>query len=128
MEVALGFPDEGQGNDEPTPGQNTPGGLPPPSASNSSPQQSSPPPSASNTQPDPVPTKDQAMITNAAAEDVAITAAKESRRKKLKKIKLRQSNAEMLRYKQKLTGKQNQIEKQRRLPTMLRQRVNMVDY
>jgi len=85
MEVALGFPDEGQGNDESTPGQNTPGGLPPPSASNSSPQQSSPPPSASNTQPDPVPTKDQAMITNAAAEDVAITAAKESRRKKAEK-------------------------------------------
>ena len=85
MEVALGFPDEGQGNDEPTPGQNTPGGLPPPSASNSSPHQSSPPPSASHTQPDPVPTKDQAMITNDAAEDVAITAAKESRRKKAEK-------------------------------------------
>ncbi len=82
MEVALGFPDEGQGNDEPTPGNNDPGGLPPPSASQSNQQPSSPPPSASASDPEPTKSRDEPMITNDAAEDVAIAAAKESRRKK----------------------------------------------
>jgi len=80
MEVALGFPDQGQGNDEPSPGQNEPGGPPPPSSQSSAPASSSPPPTT--TSPDPAPSKAEPMVTNDNAEDVAVEAAKEAKRRK----------------------------------------------
>ena len=80
MEVALGFPDEGQGNDEPSPGQNDPGGPPPPSAQPQTQTAASPPPSSST--PEPSQSKDEPMVTNDNAEAVAVVAAKEAKRKR----------------------------------------------
>ena len=80
MEVALGFPDEGQGNDEPTPGNNEPGGLPPSSSNTTASQTSSPMPTT--TSPTPTSSKDEAMVTNDNAEAVDVAAANEAKRRK----------------------------------------------
>ncbi len=80
MEVALGFPDEGQGNDEPTPGNNEPGGLPPSAAKASSSQATAPPPAT--TSPSTSASANDAMVTNDNAETVDVAAAKEAKRRK----------------------------------------------
>jgi outer membrane biosynthesis protein TonB len=78
MEVALGFPDEGQGNDEPSPAlQNSPGGPPPAVSHTSAATSSSTPPSAA----DPSPTKGQDVITSDASEEIAIAKAREEKRR-----------------------------------------------
>lgn len=80
MEVALGFPDEGQGNDEPTPGNNEPGGLPPSATKASSSQATTPPPAT--TSPSTNASANDAMVTNDNAETVDVVAAKEVKRRK----------------------------------------------
>ncbi|MCO6461669.1 MAG: hypothetical protein J5I59_09710 [Saprospiraceae bacterium] len=79
MEVALGFPDEGQGNDEPTPGNNEPGGLPP--ADHSTAQASTSPPPATTAPSNTAPATEP-MVTNDNSESVDVEAANEAKRRK----------------------------------------------
>lgn len=80
MEVALGFPDEGQGNDEPSPAfKNSPGGPAPQTThQNVAPSSSTPPPSSSEPTPT---TKGQDIVTSEASEAIAIAQAQERKRK-----------------------------------------------
>lgn len=87
MEVALGFPDEGMGNDDPSPYYKNESGGPAPSAEQRTEQTSSQsePASASiksvSTSPDPTPTKADEMMSSEASEEIAIARAKEAKRK-----------------------------------------------
>lgn len=96
MEVALGFPDEGQGNDEPTPGNNEPGGLPP-SSHSSAPAATSPPPAT--TSPSTSSSATEPALTNDNSEAVEAMAASEARRKKAEREQVeaeQRRNAEIL--------------------------------
>lgn len=96
MEVALGFPDEGQGNDEPTPGNNEPGGLPP-SSHSSAPAATSPPPAT--TSPSTSSSATEPALTNDNSEAVEAMAASEARRKKAERKQVeaeQRRNAEIL--------------------------------
>ena len=81
MEVALGFPDEGQGHSEPSPGENTPGGPPPPTQTQNQPvrEASSPPERstdvAQNTKGDPI-------LSSEASDAVEAAQVAEAKRKK----------------------------------------------
>ena len=76
MEVALGFPDEGMGNDEPSPFyENRPGSPPPPSESNTPSQSSSAPPPSGASAAEPANTKGEDILSSDASEEIAFAKA-----------------------------------------------------
>lgn len=101
MEVALGFPDEGMGDDAPSPGNNDPGG-PPPSSSAARPNDiapSTPPPASSQPAPsEPSKTSGENVLSSESSEEVAVSKAREERRKQAERDQIeaeRRRNAEL---------------------------------